>query len=94
MDLLNQFETILNKSIKRVVEERNRKRKLAAPYNRVFYWDGYFIMYPLLDEGLVIDIQVKEETEDMYGSNVFYVHIPVKTLLDETLLEDYLDKVS
>jgi len=29
----------------------------------------------------------------MYGSNVFYVHIPVKTLLDETLLKEYLDKV-
>lgn len=92
MDLFDQFQETLTKNIGRVVDTSSKKRKEAGD-TRVFYWDGYFIMYPLSDEGLIIDIQVKEETEEMYGSNVFYVHIPVKTLLDETLLKEYLDKV-
>lgn len=93
MELFEQFQETLIKNIGRAVDTRSKKRKESGD-TRVFYWDGYFIMYPLLNEGLVIDIQVKEETEEMYGSNVFYVHIPVKILLDEFLLEEFLDKVS
>jgi hypothetical protein len=90
MDLLNQFETILNKSIKRVVEERNRKRKLAAPYNRVFYWDGVYIITCLSDKIPIISIHLKEESEEMYCDYSISTEVPLKTLLDETLLEEYL----
>ena len=90
MDLLNQFETILNKNIKKVVEERNRKRKLAASYNRVFYWDGVYIITCLSDKIPIISIHLKEESEEMYSEYGISFEVPLKTLLDETLLEDYL----
>lgn len=90
MNLLNQLETVLNKNIKKVVEACNRKRKLAASYNRVFYWDGLYIITCLSDNVPIISIRLKEESEEMYCDYSISTELPLKTLLDETLLEEYL----
>lgn len=94
MDLLSQLETILNKNIKKVVEDWNRKRKLKAAYNRAFYWEGLYMITCLSDKIPMISIHLKEESEEMYCDYSISIEVPLKTLLDETLLESYLDKAS
>lgn len=90
MDLLSQLETILNKNIKKVVEDWNKKRKLKAAYNRLFTWNGVYMITCLSDKIPMISIHLKEESEEMYSEYGISFEVPLKTLLDETLLEDYL----
>jgi hypothetical protein len=90
MELLNQLETVLNKNIEKVVEDWNRKRKLKASYNRTFYWGGVYIITCLSDLIPMVTIHLKEESEEMYGDYGMSIDVPLKTLLDETLLEEYL----
>lgn len=91
MDLFEQFQETLTKNINKVVENSNKKRKNVD--GRTFHWEGVFTLYPLFEEGLVIDIQLREETEEGYSSYYHYICLPVKTLLDDSLLETYMSKI-
>ena len=48
----------------------------------------------LSDKIPMISIHLKEESEEMYCDYSISIEVPLKTLLDETLLESYLDKAS
>lgn len=90
MDLFEQFQETLTKNIGRAVEDWNKKRKLKAAYNRVFTWNGVYMITCFSDKTAMVSIHLKEESEEMYAEYGISFELPLKTLLDETLLEAYL----
>jgi hypothetical protein len=92
MDLFEQFQKTLTKNINKVVENSNKRRKERAPHTRSFYWYGSFTIYSIIDD-LFVDIQLREDSEEMYQNSSFFIHLPLKTLLDDSLLETYMSKI-